>query len=101
MDMKHVLETLCGCTAPSGFEAPAAQAARVLLEPLVDETTIDRMGNLIGVRRCGVEGAKKVLLTPIWMRSALLSPGRRRGISVSAPSAGWTPACCPGGRYRS
>ena len=34
--MKTVLETLCGCTAPSGFETPAAPAAQALLAPLVD-----------------------------------------------------------------
>ena len=31
LDMKTVLEKLCGCTAPSGFENPAAQAAQALL----------------------------------------------------------------------
>ena len=62
MDIKKILEELCGCTAPSGFEGPAAQTASRLLEPLVDEVSIDRMGNVIGVRRCGRPGAKKLLL---------------------------------------
>lgn len=96
--MKTVLETLCGCTAPSGFESPAAEVARALLAPLVDETFIDRMGNLIGVRRCGREGAKKYYWMPIWMRSASLLLGPRRVTSGSAPSAGWTHGCCPAGR---
>ena len=50
MDMRTVLETLCGCTAPSGFEAPAAQAAKALLEPLVDEVSVDPIADLNGVR---------------------------------------------------
>lgn len=60
--MRNALEQLCAQNAPSGFEAPAAQVARALLEPLMDEVWTDRMGNVIGVRRCGKPGAKKLLL---------------------------------------
>nr|WP_317325017.1 M42 family peptidase [uncultured Flavonifractor sp.] len=94
--MKHVLETLCGCTAPSGFEAPAAQAARVLLEPLVDETTIDRMGNLIGVRRCGVEGAKKVLLDAHLDEIGLIVTGAEEGYLRFRTIGGGGPRMLPG-----
>ena len=51
MDMRQALERLCTCTAPSGFEAPAAAVAAELLRPLVDEVSVDRMGNVLGVRR--------------------------------------------------
>lgn len=60
--MEQILRTLCAVGAPSGFERPAALAAKELLEPLMDEVRIDRLGNLIGVRRCGKPGAKKLLL---------------------------------------
>jgi len=33
-----------------------------LLRPFSDEVRIDRLGNVIGVKRCGVAGAKKLLL---------------------------------------
>lgn len=62
MEIEQILERLCSVGAPSGFERPAALAAKELLEPLVDEVWIDRLGNLIGVRRCGKPGAKKLLL---------------------------------------
>ena len=62
LDIRKALELLSGQTSPSGFEGPAAQAARELLEPLMDEVWIDRLGNVIGVRRCGRENAKKLLL---------------------------------------
>ena len=62
LDIRNALERLCSQTAPSGFEAPAAQAAMDLLRPMVDEVSIDRLGNLVGVRRCGRPGAKKLLL---------------------------------------
>ncbi len=62
MELRETLERLCSVNGPSGFEKPAAEAARAMLAPLMDETRIDRLGNLIGVRRCGRPGAKKLLL---------------------------------------
>ena len=62
MDMEQCLERLCAVGAPSGFERPAVLAARELLEPRMDEVWIDRLGNLVGARRCGKPGAKKLLL---------------------------------------
>lgn len=62
MDLQAALEKLCGANGPSGFETEAVNAARALLAPLVDETWIDKGGNLIGLRRCGRENAKKILL---------------------------------------
>ena len=62
METEQILKRLCMAGAPSGFEGPAVQAAKELLEPLMDEVWTDRLGNLIGVRRCGKPGAKKLLL---------------------------------------
>lgn len=62
VETEQRLERLCTAGAPSGREGPAVEAARALLEPLMDEVWIDRLGNLIGVRRCGKPGAKKLLL---------------------------------------
>lgn len=60
--MREMLSALCPLPGPSGFERPVALRAAELLRPLMDEVRIDRMGNLIGVRRCGVPGAKSILL---------------------------------------
>ena len=62
MELEQDLKRLCAAVAPSGFEGPAVRAARELLEPLMDEVWIDRLGNLAGVRRCGKPGAKRLLL---------------------------------------
>lgn len=62
MDIKNALSELCGQAAPSGFEMPAARVAKRLLEPLVDEVSIDTLGNAIGILRCGKPNAKKLLL---------------------------------------
>lgn len=62
MELEKILEQLCQVGAPSGFERLVVSAAKELLEPLVDEVYIDRLGSLVGVRRCGKPGAKKLLL---------------------------------------
>lgn len=79
MDCKRILEELCGCTAPSGFEEPAVRIASRLLEPLVDEMWVDRMGNLIGVHRCGHPNAKKLLLDAHLDEIGLLVTGVDKG----------------------
>ena len=62
MEIREMLERLCNTNGPSGFEQDVAKAAKQLLEPLVDEVWIDRMGSVIGVRRCGKPNAKRLLL---------------------------------------
>ena len=94
--MKKVLEELCGCTAPSGFEAPAAAAAARLLEPLVDEVKTDRMGNVIGVRRCGRPDAKKLLLDAHLDEIGLLVTGVEEGFLRFRSIGGVDPRMLPG-----
>lgn len=60
--LREMLTALSPLPGPSGFEHPVALRAAELLRPFVDEVSIDRMGNLIGVRRCGIPGAKSILL---------------------------------------
>lgn len=62
MDYQNTLTRLCALPGPSGFEGPMVRAAAELLAPLVDEVTIQRLGSVVGIRRCGQPGAKKLLL---------------------------------------
>lgn len=62
MDIQTTLEQLCALPGPSGFEGCAAAGAMELLRPLVDEVYTTRLGSVVGVRRCGKPGAKKLLL---------------------------------------
>ncbi|MDR2568776.1 MAG: M20/M25/M40 family metallo-hydrolase [Oscillospiraceae bacterium] len=61
MNIKDVITELCGLPGPAGFEERVAAGVKDLLEPFVDETWIDVLGNVIGVRRCGKENAQKLL----------------------------------------
>lgn len=79
MEIEQILERLCAAGAPSGFEEPAVLAAKELLEPLMDEVWTDRVGNLIGVRRCGRPGAKKLLLDAHLDEVGLVVTGHKDG----------------------
>lgn len=62
MNYKEILTQLCSVSAPTGFEAPAVAVAKTLLTPYVDEIYENPLGSLIGIKRCGKENAKKLLL---------------------------------------
>ena len=79
MEIEQILERLCAVGGPSGFERPAVLAARELLEPLMDEVWTDRLGSLIGVRRCGKPGAKKLLLDAHLDEVGLIVTGHKDG----------------------
>ncbi len=55
-----LLERLCGAPGVSGREEPVRRIVRQELAGLVDETSVDPMGNLIGVRRG--EGGPRVMV---------------------------------------
>lgn len=79
MNYFDYLTRLCTAPGPSGFEGPAVSAARELLSPLVDETSVDRLGSVIGLRRCGKENAPKVLLDAHLDEVGLIVTGTEEG----------------------
>ena len=62
MDIRETARELCALSGPSGFEEAASRRAAELLRPLVDELRTDAMGNVLALRRCGRENAKRLLL---------------------------------------
>ena len=95
MNYPETLEQLCSIPAPSGFETPAAQAALELLRPLVDEAWIDKMGNVVGVRRCGKEGARKLILDAHLDEIGFIVTGHQGGFLRFAPLGGVDPRMLP------
>ena len=94
--MRQALERLCTCPAPSGFEAPAAAVAAELLRPLVDEVSIDRMGNVLGVRRSKTPGAPKLLLDAHLDEIGLIVTGVEDGFLRFRSIGGVDPRMLPG-----
>ena len=95
MDYEKTLAGLCALPGPSGFEGQAARAALELLRPLVDEAFLDRMGSVVGVLRCGREGAKKVLLDAHLDEIGFLITGHEEGFLRFAPLGGVDPRMLP------
>ena len=48
---ERLLQALCDAPGVSGWEDEVREAARAELEPHADEVRVDRLGNLIAVRR--------------------------------------------------
>lgn len=95
LDIRRTLERLCSVGAPSGFERPAAEVAAELLRPLVDEVSIDRLGNVIGVKRCGKENARRLLLDAHLDEIGLLVTGIEDGFLRFRSIGGVDPRMLP------
>ena len=79
LDIAEILTELCALPGPAGFEAPVAERVKALLSEFVDETRIDVLGNVIGVRRCGREGAGKLLFDAHIDETGLIVTGADEG----------------------
>ena len=95
MDYQQILGRLCALPGPSGFEGPVAQAAAELLRPLMDEVHVDRMGSVVGVRRCSKENAPKLLLDAHLDEIGFLITGHEEGFLRFAPLGGVDPRMLP------
>lgn len=63
MNTLKLLKTLTETAGPSGFEDEIARVVQAHWEPLVDEMTIDRVGNLMALKRGqGAEPRRKLLI---------------------------------------
>ena len=95
MNYECILERLCGLSGPSGFENHVTQAAKELLEPLVDEISINRLGSVLGVRRCGKENAPKLLLDAHLDEIGFIVTGHEDGFLRFATLGGVDPRMLP------
>lgn len=95
MELYDTLERLCGLAGPSGFEKTVAQTAKTLLEPMMDEVSIDRLGNVIGVRRSKKPGAGRLLLDAHLDEIGLIVTGIEEGFLRFAPIGGVDPRMLP------
>lgn len=95
MNYETVLGELCALPGPSGFESPVAAAAAKLIESVVDEVRIDKMGSVIGVRRCGKENAPKLLLDAHLDEIGFIITGHEEGYLRFAPLGGVDPRMLP------
>jgi len=79
LDITDVLVELCGLPGPAGFEEPVAKRVAALLEPYMDETWTDVLGNVLSVRRCGKANARKLLFDAHIDETGLIITGAEEG----------------------
>lgn len=96
MDIRDTLQRLCAAAGPSGFERPVAKIAADLLRPLVDEISVDRLGNVIGVKRCGKPDAKRLVLDAHLDEIGLIVTGIEDGFLRFTSIGGVDPRVLPG-----
>lgn len=95
MEVQTILETLAAAKGPSGFEQPVAKTAQTLLAPYVDETYFDRLGSLVGVKRCGKPNAKKLMLDAHLDEIGLMVTGIEEGFLRFTEIGGVDPRMLP------
>lgn len=95
MNTLECLKNLCQTGGPSGYEAPVADLATQLLTPWMDEVWTDRLGNVIGLRRCGRPNAKKLLLDAHLDQIGLMVTGAEDGYLRFASIGGVDPRMLP------
>ena len=95
MNYEQTLARLCALSGPSGFEENVTEAAAELLRPLTDEVYTTRLGSVVGVRRCGRDDAKKLLLDAHLDEIGFIVTGHDEGFLRFAPLGGVDPRMLP------
>ena len=95
MLLKETIIDLCGLAAPSGFEERAFARIKELLSPYVHEISTDAMGNLIAVKRCGKQGAKKLMLNAHMDEIGMIITGIDKGFLRFSNLGGIDPRMLP------
>lgn len=90
-----LIRALSALNGPSGFETAAAERAAELLAPLSDEVHIDRLGNVLAVRRCGKDKAKKLLWDAHLDEIGLIVTGHDKGFLRFGEIGGIDPRVLP------
>jgi len=100
MDLAELITTLARPAGPAGFEGPAARAAAELAAPFADEVRTDALGSVIAVKRCGREGAKRLMLCAHIDEIGLIVTGYEKGFLRVSAIGGMDSRCLPASRVR-
>ncbi len=95
MNYQDILTKLCSISAPTGFEADACAVAMDLLRPYMDEVYQNPLGSVIGVKRCGKENAKKILLDAHLDEIGFIITGHKDGFLTFSGLGGVDPRMLP------
>lgn len=95
MELKELIIELCSAPSPSSFETEVFGRVSELLSPLVDEIKTDALGNLIAVKRCGKDGAERLMLDAHMDEIGLIVTGYDKGFLRFSSLGGVDPRLLP------
>jgi len=95
METLAMLESLSNALGVSGFEDDVRETIRPLVAPLVDETRVDPLGNLIAIRR-GRTARTLMLDAHMDEIGLIVSHVEEAGFLRFAPIGGWDTRILPG-----
>ncbi len=95
MELRETIKSLSRLNGPSGFEDSVRSAITEMLTGLVGEVKTDVMGNVFGVRKCGKEGAKTILLDAHMDEIGLIVTGYEKGFLRFGTLGGVDPRMLP------
>lgn len=95
MKLKNIIMELSNTAGPSGFENEASRHIAELLVPYVDEIKSDAMGNLIAIRRCGIENADTLMLNAHMDEIGFITTGYDKGFLQFSNIGGIDPRMLP------
>jgi putative aminopeptidase FrvX len=87
-DIVALLATLANAHAISGYEDDVASVLKAELEPLLDEVSIDKMGNVVGIRRG--EGPTVMIAAHMDEIGLMVSHIDDEGFLRFVPLGGWS-----------
>jgi endoglucanase len=90
----QLIKELSDIIGPSGFENEVAQRLRSLVEPYVDETRTDALGNLFATRR-GTGDATLMLDAHMYEIGFMISYVEEGGFLRFTQTSGWDPRIVP------
>lgn len=94
--LNELIQKLSDMRGVSGFEYRITDSIKELISPYVDEVRTDALGNVIAVRKCGKENAKRVMIEAHCDEIGLMITSiDERGFLTFSPVGGVDPRVLP------
>ena len=100
MTLEERILALSALPGPAGFEEGAAKCISEMLAEAADEVRTDVMGNVIAVRRCGKENARRLLLDAHYDEIGFVVTGHEEGFLRFAAIGGVDARMLPAAEIR-
>ena len=95
MNIPEIIEKLSENPSPSGFEHNASKRIAAIMERYLEIVSVDKLGNVIGIRPCGKKKAKCLLFDAHLDEIGLVVTGEKNGFLTFSNIGGVDPRILP------